>query len=817
MNDLADVLGRYVARAGYTPGQLARLSGLPKATIVNWLEGRVKRPREVDDLLKLATLLHLTELEGGELLQSAGQPSPTELIDLAQKEDNRPLLALLAPWLKVARLRPGSPPPPFQAIADLPHFVGRQKLLAEIETALLKNPITSLQGMGGVGKTALAVHLAYQLRRHFPDGVLWAQVSRTDTMSILSTFAQAYGYEVNQYADLHSRSRVVRGLLADKRALLVLDDAQQSEQVEPLLPPSGRCAVIITTRRHDLAVARGVSRFVVGSFDPLEGESLALFSKILGEERVASGRDTLQAIADLLGHLPLAIDIVAGRLAYEPGWSPANFLARLQQEKRRLLELAYENQSVRSSFNLSYQPLEPAAQRLFAVSGLFAGGDFSPAAAAAIADLPLPDSEDYLRRLFNLSLVRQSRPGRFHLHLLLADFAREKANQEAQQVVIWQERLVAYFVNYAVSHRHNYQALQVEHDHILAALQLAVNREWDQLLLTGLMAYLPFLEAWGLYETTENLLLAGQRATAKMGDISGRSELLRYQGRMAERRGQYRLAESYYEQGLELARQQNNQQSLSHFLRALGVLQAKRGDGGLAEAYYREGLALARQFGAVDPAGKLLRGLGVQAFTYGNLLRAEALFEAGLTLSQVSDEREKECGLCWGFAILAEEQNRPAEAENYLQQALTLARQLGHQERIILLLEDLSLLASEQGQADKAANFLQEGLTLARQLDDDWHRNLLAIQLGNFYLAQGLWQQANPFFREVLVNARRSHNPEMAGRALFGLAQITAAEGNDPAGAIRLAQESYYLLQPITRDLSLMVQDWLASNHNKGA
>lgn len=811
--ELADVLGRYVERAGYTPGQLARLTGLPKATIVNWLEGRVKRPRGVEDLLKLAALLHLSELEAGELLQTAGQPPPAELIELAQKEGNRALLALLAPWLKAATSRPGRVLSPFQAIADLPHFVGREKLLADLKQALLTtgrgSPITSLHGMGGAGKTALAAHLAYQLRPHFPDGVLWSQVSRTDPMATLSTFAQAYSCDVSQYADLNSRSRVVRALLADKRVLLVLDDAQSSEQIEPLLPPSGRCAVLITTRRHDLAVTRGANRFMIGSFDRAAAESLALFGKILGPERAVSGRDTLLAIADLLGHLPLAIDIVAGRLAYEPGWLEANFLARLQQEKGRLLELAYENQSVRSSFNLSYQALEVGLQQFFASLGLFGGCDFSPEAAAFVADLPLNIGEDYLRRLFNLSLVRQSRPGRFRLHLLLADFAREQAQPDSPAFKSWQKGFVAYFVAYVATNSHHYQALELETDTILTALQLAAGQQFDQELVQGLMAYLPFLEARGLYEVAENLLLAGLQAAERVGGAPGRVEMLRYLGRMAERRGQYRPAEHYYEQGLELARLHNHIQGLSHLLRALGVLQARRGDNGLAEAYYQEGLALARQFATSEGVSNLLRGLGVQAFTHGDLFRAEALYEGGLALTSSSDEREKMSGLYWGLGMLAEEQNKLGEAENYLQQALTLARELGYQERVILLLEDLSLIASQQGSYDPAIALLEEGLALARRLDYDWHRNLLANRLGEMYLAQGNWQQAGLFFREALVNARRSHNQEMTGRALFGLAQAISGQGGDPAGAVRLANEGYAILQTLGHGLALEVREWL--------
>jgi predicted ATPase len=122
---------------------------------------------------------------------------------------------------------------PFQVIADLPHFAGRKHEIAALKQALLAAPpvsLCSLHGMAGVGKTALATHLAYQLRPYFPDGVLWARLDNADTLSILSSFARTYGVDVADYKNLESRSRVVRELLAPKRVLIILDNVETSEQ-----------------------------------------------------------------------------------------------------------------------------------------------------------------------------------------------------------------------------------------------------------------------------------------------------------------------------------------------------------------------------------------------------------------------------------------------------------------------------------------------------------------------------------------------------------------------------------------------------------
>ena len=125
---LADVLTRYIDRAGYTSGQLARLTGIPKATLVNWMEGRVKRPRGSKDLIKLATVLHLDEVEASQLLQAAGHLSVAELREQALQADDPVWQSLLAPWSRTEQ--PRMQRIPFQAIADLPHFVGPGNVVA---------------------------------------------------------------------------------------------------------------------------------------------------------------------------------------------------------------------------------------------------------------------------------------------------------------------------------------------------------------------------------------------------------------------------------------------------------------------------------------------------------------------------------------------------------------------------------------------------------------------------------------------------------------------------------------------------------------
>lgn len=814
---LADLLTQFIKRSGYTPGQLEKLSGVPKPTIVNWMEGRVRRPRTLNDLVRLTAVLHLTEKEASQLLESAGHPTIPELRrDLQQKPDET-LARLLTHWEQIPEAKRETPAP-FQAMAHLPYFVGREAELEQLKETLLAGEhatIYSIQGMGGVGKTALAAHLAYQLRRVFPDGVLWARVDTSDTMSILSTFASAYDLDVRQYGDVGSRSRIVRELLANKQALIVLDNAQSSEQVKPLLPPTGSCAVLITTRRHDLAVTRGARRLVLGPFASDGEEAVALFAQVLGEERVEVERSLFLTLADLLGHLPLAVAIAAGRLAYEPGWSTAEFVQRVQKERRRLAELESEDQSVRLSFNTSFQHLEPAQQQFFAALSVFAGDDFSSQAAAIVADLLHDIAQDYLRKLYALSLVQAgretavSRPNRYRLHLLLRDYAGE---QLADETAV-QHRFVQYFVTFARQHSHDFAALDLEQKNVLTALQLAQQLGQTADFVAGVLAFYLFWEAKGLYDVAGEYLHGVETAVIQQNDPALQLRLHHYQGRLAQRQGEYIEAEAQFETALELARSLEAEEELSHLLRALGVLAARRGDYVLADAYYKEGLELAKTLGHGGIVSNFLRGLGVQAYMRGDFARAEAFYEEGLALIEMLDEEAPDAkgqgGMLWGLGVLAQEQGDLAEAQRYYEQSLALARQVGQQERVILLLRMLADVAVVQNQPEQAAAYWQEALTLAQDIGHRWQVARVLSEWGEYQIQAGETAVAHETFQELFRLARILQSQELVAVALYGLARETAARGNIDT-AKEHGRESLDTFIAIGHVKVQEVKDWLA-------
>ena len=838
----AVILGRHVTRRGYTYGQLARLSGLPKRTVAHWLEGIVKHPRDWRDLIKLSAVLHLDEAETSHLLQSAGHVSMDELLKQTRDETD---CDLLLPWREsIQRRREQSP---FQAVMDLAYFVGREHEMRVLKQTLLEageTKLCSLHGMAGAGKTTLAAHLTYELRMHFPDGVLWARLDNSEPLSILGSFARAYGMDLSNYRDLESRSRMVRELLAHKRALIVLDNAETSDQVQPLLPPSGMCAVILTSRRHDLAVARGAQRFQIGPFERRE-DSLKLFTKILGREYVEREKEVLSEIAGLLGDLPLALDIAASRLAHEPGWSASEFLSRLQHEENRWGELVYENQSVQLSFNVSYAPLSAEQRDVFHSLGVFSD-DFSPEAAAHVCGMEKNAAADQLRSLYALSLIQLGRPGRYRLHPLLRDLALKREGKFTAQ-----QRMVAFFMDYADAQRENYEALDLETSNLLTALQYAFDLGLGADLIRGAGASCSYLDARGLYPQIELHLNRAIEAAADLGDHAAQADLLCKLGLALIHAGQLETAEQRLLAGLELTRQEETLEPIAALLLGyLGMAAYFRSDFAKMESYLRESLTLARTARQEAAICQLLDGLSEAVQRRGDYAAAEAYSREGLALACQLENPELICLLRKGLATVVFERGGDyAEVSACLEESLQSARDLGHPRVLcealltagyilcehgdyeaaetdlqaafqllqkvdfplprIFVLCTLGMTARGRRRFDQAAAYLTEGLALARQVGMTVLVAPTQLAWGWLHIDQGDWEAAARAFSEALQISRQTNVRVQIGQALFGLAQVAALRG-DFESAQRHGAESLSILEGIGHRTQAEVREWMS-------
>ncbi|MEZ3177274.1 tetratricopeptide repeat protein [Streptomyces pimonensis] len=336
-----------------------------------------------------------------------------------------------------------APVRPAQLPATVPDFTGRASFVRELSEVLAPTSgdrarvmaVSALAGIGGVGKTTLAVHVAHQARTAFPDGQLYVDLQGTGARSaepetVLGSFLRALGTADSAIPDsLEERAALYRSVLDGRKVLVLLDNARDAAQVRPLLPGTAGCAALVTSRTRMVGLA-GAHLVDLDVMSP--EEALALFTKIVGEERVGAERKAALDVVAACGFLPLAIRIAASRLAARRTWTVSVLAAKLADERRRLDELQAGDLAVKATFELGYGQLEPAQARAFRLLGLADGPDISLAAAAAVLDLPTEDTEDLLESLVDTSLLESAAPGRYRFHDLVRLYARACAERDEQ-------------------------------------------------------------------------------------------------------------------------------------------------------------------------------------------------------------------------------------------------------------------------------------------------------------------------------------------------------------------------------------------------
>ncbi|MEU3414105.1 tetratricopeptide repeat protein [Streptomyces sp. NPDC006658] len=334
-------------------------------------------------------------------------------------------------------------------------FVGRADELAELEklagppadddtepdtTAANAQPVVvAVHGAPGTGKTTFALRAARRLADRFPDGQLMVDLRGTDrtppaASELMVRVLKAFGVPDRDLAKSGPQSHpaLYRQVLADRRCLLVLDDARDEAQVRPLLPGSGRALVLVTSRRM-LTGLDDVHRLPLGRLDA--AESAAFLASLVGEDRATAEPDALHEVARLCEYLPLALRVAGNWLATRTGWSVRRLADRLAREERRLDALSAGDVRVASAFDLSYRQLTPAAARMFRRLSLIPGPDTGAACAAHLTGQDLHDAEDTLEELVEAGLLGAT-GDRYRLHDLLCLYGRTRlaAEDDAEDV-----------------------------------------------------------------------------------------------------------------------------------------------------------------------------------------------------------------------------------------------------------------------------------------------------------------------------------------------------------------------------------------------
>ncbi|MDX3094506.1 BTAD domain-containing putative transcriptional regulator [Streptomyces sp. ME19-03-3] len=370
--------------------------------------------------------------------EELGVDPGAELAEMHQRvlEADPALLSAPVPQTEAA----AEPVRPAQLPATVADFTGRDAFVHELGERLVGASaqggvmaVSAVAGIGGVGKTTLAVHVAHAVAGAFPDGQLYVDLQGADARpaepeTVLASFLRSLGVADSAIPEsLPDRAALYRSTLAGRRVLALLDNAHDAAQVRHLLPGTPGCAALITSRPRmvDLAGAHLVDLDVMKP-----EEALLLFTRIVGEERVSGERQAALEVVAACGYLPLAIRIAASRLATRRSWT-VSFLARkLSDERRRLDELRAGDLAVKATFDFSYGQLTPQQGRAFRLLAIADGPDISLEAAAALLDLDVHDAEELLEALVDISLIESAAPARYRYHDLVRLYARDCAERQ---------------------------------------------------------------------------------------------------------------------------------------------------------------------------------------------------------------------------------------------------------------------------------------------------------------------------------------------------------------------------------------------------
>jgi DNA-binding SARP family transcriptional activator/Tfp pilus assembly protein PilF len=747
---------------------------------------------------------------------------------------------------------------PRQLPAAIADFTGRQEMLADL-IALLATPdepdgrrflpVASLNGKGGVGKTALALHVAHAVRHLYPDGQLFIQLHDADgqpltPMELIAALLRSLGLPPMALPDqMAERTAIYRSWLGDKRVLIVLDDAHSVSQVTALIPGSPNCGVIITSQ-NPLASLPGAAHFEIGELD--EAECVELLARLIGPERIAAAPAAAPTLVRLCGCLPLALRIVAAKLAARRHWSIGQMILRLTDESRRLDELALSGFGIRTTLSTSYDGLSSAAQRLFLRLSLLGTTDFAPWVSAPLLDRDLDAAIDVLEELVEARLLevrmREDGSSRFRLHDLVRIYALERLAADEQPTARADalQRLLACWLSLASeAHRRAYggnywllhgQAVKwsLPEDH--RDLLLASPLRWFRAERAGLVLAITQAAQAGLDELcwdlagtavtlfeSEYLVEDWQKthelaldATRGAGNTRGEAAVLFSIGTLALN-GRLGDAVRHLEPALRIFSELGDLHGRALALGGLAIADRLSGRG--PEALVRYGQALAGYRAVGDLVGEVnaLANMAQIEMHAENYPVAQRLLDQARELSRSLSAPRIAAQTEIRLADLYVRTGNLDQAEQSYRSVLAAVREEGEIVGEAYALAGLGEVRIRQGRYDLAEADLATALRLSTHMPSNLVHGPVLLNLAMLHLARRELERATPFISDALVIfSETGPAPVWRARFLELQAQIDELTGN-PTAATSARQQALGLVggadAALSRRLSAAIGD----------
>jgi DNA-binding SARP family transcriptional activator/tetratricopeptide (TPR) repeat protein len=751
---------------------------------------RSGRQAEALDTYRTARDLLIEELglEPGEelrLLENAILAGDTSLQRSGQQQDNR------FPAEPTVRRTER----PRQLPADTADFLSDGQVIAAAEPVLVGDEqrravgVVVIVGRPGVGKSAMATHIGHRVADDFPDGQLYCDLRgvRPDAAAaadVLGRFLLALGIPGPMIpVGLHERIELYRTLLADRRVLIVLDDAVTESQVLPLLPGSSSCAVIITTRTRLTGVpgARQVELDVLDA-----AQSLMLLRQMIGAQRMDREPEAAAALVRTVGGLPLALRIIGARLAARPHWTIASMVLRLANERRRLDELSHGDMTIRASLTLTHDSLDHSSRTLFGLLSLAEGPTLPSWAAGAVLDDDRGLPSDLLEPLVDVQMLdvaamESTGDFRYRYQDIVRLFARERlaveVGQDEQGAAL--ARLTGGWLAIAEqAHRRIYGGdFTVLHG---SAPRWQPPADYVAQVLVDPLDWLDAEQA--------NLCAAVSQA-ARAGLVEASWDLAVTLVTLFEARGYLDDWERTHEDALAATRLAGNARGTAALLSSLGTLHITRGHAARSREMLGTALSIFEELDDARGLALCHRDLGLLDRQAGDDEAAVARYDLALHhYARVDDVVGRAIVLTQSAPILTSHGDIAA-AHLRLGEAMEIYRAVGYASGIAHTLRRIGQMHLLSGEHETAARTMTEVLGMVRRSRDVIGEGYLLSDLGGVSALAGRLEQARAFFEQALVLREQIMDTNGAATIRLELARVLVRLA-EPGRATELLEEA---------------------------
>ena len=675
---------------------------------------------------------------------------------------------------------------PRQLPPGIRHFVGRVGELKALDSLATETAsggtvvISAIDGTAGVGKTALALHWAHKAAAQYPDGQLYANLRGFDPAGrpvspheAVRGFLSALDVRPSDIPlDADAQTALYRSTLADKRVLIVLDNARDADQVRPLLPGSPTCTVLITSRARltGLIVAHGAQPLTVGLMTDAEAHDL--LSRRLGARRTADDPAAARDLVDQCARLPLALNIVCARAAADPAAPLSEVAAELRDTHARLSALGTGDAltDVRTVFSWSYHALDDAAARMFRLMGLHPGPDISATAAAALVGVPLAEARRTLAELVRANLLIQHTASRFAMHDLLRAYGMERSRSqdpdaeraEACRRVLDYYMYSAQAADRALDPLRECPALpecsagvtpevfadagaatlwmESEHRVLLACVPLAADSGFHVHVYRLAWLISPFLLRRGSLDDSASSQTVALQVANRLGHLEEQARAHERLSHTAIRSASWEDADLHMRSAIELYRRLGNPRRESAARQSLAWILGEQG-------HHREALDLVRQ-----------------------------VLETALALGDRSREAHALNGVGWYHLKL----DQPQEALAYCSRAVSLLQELEDRDGEGDAWDSLGHIHRRLAQHAQALHSYQRALGLFNDLGDRYSQAVTLRNLGDVHEETGDVRSSRQAWRQALTILDGLRHPE-AEKLRSRLGHVIQA---DPGSAI---------------------------------